>query len=185
MSGAPTDPNALNALGNARMASADYVAARDAYSAALNLLPGHPSLLLNRAGAELQSGELDPAEHDAREAMRANPDYPEAYFLLGLILGARGRHAEAAQVYVQGEALAPSDARFPYQLGLALDELHDTVGAADSWQRALLRDPQMHAALSHLIYAKRRLYDWNGLDALTADLRQRVEERAPGVTPFS
>jgi len=102
-----------------------------------------------------------------------------------LILGAQRRHAEAASVYLWGEALAPQDARFPYQLGLALDEQHDTAGASVAWQRTLQRDPRMHPALSHLIYAKRRLYDWSGLDTLTADLRRHVEERAPGVTPFS
>ncbi|MEO6968322.1 MAG: UDP-N-acetylglucosamine-peptide N-acetylglucosaminyltransferase [Rhodanobacteraceae bacterium] len=188
MSEAPANangPNALNARGNACVAVADYAGAYDAYSAALGVLPGHPVLLLNRAGAALQLGELDSAERDARDAMNASPDYEEAYFLLGLILGAQHRHAEAAQVYAQGETLAPQDARFPYQLGLALDERHDIAGAADAWQRALQRDPNMHAALSHLVYAKRRLYDWDDLDAFTADLRRRVEERASGITPFS
>lgn len=179
------DPNALNAHGNACLATADYAGARDAYAAALRVLPGHPALLLNRAGAQLQLGELDAAERDVREAMRAMPDYLEGYFLLGLILGAQRRHAEAARIYAQGEALVPQEARFPYQLGLALDEQHDTAGAALAWQRALQRDPLMHAALSHLVYAKRRLCDWSDLDGLSADLRRRVHARAPGLTPFS
>jgi predicted O-linked N-acetylglucosamine transferase (SPINDLY family) len=56
--------------------------------------------------------------------------------------------------------------------------------AADLHARALRLDPQLDQALSELVYAKRRLIDHAGLEALSGRLRKRVAEGA-AVAPFA
>src|SRR5690606_22253545 len=87
--------------------------------------------------------------------------------------------------YASGDRAAPQDARFAYQMGLMAQELRDLPAAAAAHARALALDPTMDAALGQLVFVKRQLCDWAGLDALSARLRARITDGAPGISPFA
>ena len=182
---APTHAAVLLGLGNARRANGDSPGARDAYAAATRANPAHASAWLNLAAVELALGDTSDAERDARHALTLAPGHPEGLLLLGHVLAAQRRFAEAETAYETGSRSSPRDARFPYQAGLMAEEQKQLVRAAALQERALALDPSLHHALGQLVFLKRQLCDWRDLDALSTRLRARVAERAPGIAPFA
>ncbi|MGN6520309.1 MAG: O-linked N-acetylglucosamine transferase family protein [Dokdonella sp.] len=181
---APPHPAVFIGVGNARRARGDDAGARDAYAAATQAQPGHVGAWCNLAAAELALGDAAAGEGAARHALALAPGHPEAAFVLGHALAAQRRHAEAEAAYAAGERALPRDARFAYQRGLMLEEQKQFARAADAHARALALDPQLDAALGQLVFLRRQLCDWRGLDALSARLRARVAAGAPGLAPF-
>jgi predicted O-linked N-acetylglucosamine transferase (SPINDLY family) len=182
---APAHPAVLNGLGNARRAAGDLAGARDAYAQATQVVRGHVGAWFNLAAVELALGLPVQAEHDARHALALAPGHPEGWLLLGHVLAAQGRHAEAEAAYAAGARSAPNDARFPYQVGLMAEEQKRHAVAADAHARALALDPTLDHALGQLVFLRRQLCDWRGLDELSTRLRARVAANARGIAPFA
>jgi predicted O-linked N-acetylglucosamine transferase (SPINDLY family) len=181
---APAHPAVLNGLGNAHRANGDPDAAARAYAQATRAAPGYVGAWFNRAAAELALGREADAERDVRHALALAPGHPEGLLLLGHVLAAQRRHEEAERAYAAGARAAPQDARFPYQCGLMAEELRRPGAAAAAHAHALALDPGLHHALGQLVFLRRQLCDWRDLDALSARLRARVAEGAPGIAPF-
>ncbi|MEO6689274.1 MAG: tetratricopeptide repeat protein, partial [Dokdonella sp.] len=181
---APTHPAALNGLGNARRAKGDFAGARDAYARATQALPEHVGAWFNLSAVELSLGEHSNAERDVRHALTLVPGHPDGLLLLGHVLAAQRRLAEAEAAYAAGARSAPGDARFVYQIGLMAEEQMRHAFAADAHARALALDPMLDHALGQLVFLRRQLCDWRGLDAISARLRERVAAQAPGISPF-
>jgi predicted O-linked N-acetylglucosamine transferase (SPINDLY family) len=181
---APAHPAVLNGLGNARRASGDGSGARDAYAAATRAAPAYLGGWCNLAAAELALGEHGAAERAAREAVARASRHPEALLVLGHALAAQQRHADARDAYEAGARSAPRDARFAYHAGLMEEELGQPALAATAHARALELAPQLDQALAQLVFLRRRLCAWDGLDALSARLQARVGDGAPGIAPF-
>lgn len=182
---APTHPAVLLGLGNARRAAGDLAAAEDAYRAATQADARHAGAWLNLAAVELALGDVADAERDARHALTLAPGHPEGLLLLGHVLAAGQRFAEAEAAYETGGRAAPSDARFAYQAGLMAEEQKHLADAAALQARALALDPSLAHALGQLVFLKRQLCDWRDLDTLSGALRARVAEGAPGIAPFA
>lgn len=175
----------LMTLGNALMAAGRYLEAQRSFATATFGAPRHPTILVNLAAAELKLGRLVEAEACLRDALSVDGANLEAYRLYGEVLVAQGRHRDALVAYGHAEKLAPDAAGLAFQRGLALDALGELEEAAAAYARAVDRDPLLHPALSQLLFAKRRLCDWDGLDAWAARLLKSVREDAAGITPFA
>lgn len=182
---APRHPAVLNGLGNARRADGDLAAARAAYRECTQAVPDYAGAWLNLAAVELALGESAAAEQDARRALQLAPGHPEGLLLLGHVLAAQRRHAEAAAAYEAGARAAPRDARFAYQIGLMAEERRQLAAAAEAHARALALDANLGEALGQLVFLRRQLCDWRDLDALSGALRSRVRAAAAGVSPFA
>ncbi|PWK87538.1 tetratricopeptide repeat protein [Fulvimonas soli] len=181
---APGHAAVLLGLGNALMAAARFAEARESFATATHGAPTHPGLRLNLAAAELELGHHEQALQHIGEALQLEPRLAEAHALRGHVLQAMGRHAEAAESHLRAERAAPRDPRHAFQAGVALDECGELERAAEAHARALELAPDFHAALAQLVFAKRRLYDWRGLDALGARLREAVAADQAIVPPF-
>lgn len=181
---APTHPAVLNGLGNARRATGDLAGARDAYEQATRALPDYIGAWFNLGAIQLALGEMAQAERDAQHALTLAPRHPEGLLLLGHVLAAQRRYAEAEAAYAAGARSAPADARFPYQCGLMAEEQKHHAAAAAAHARALTLDPHLDHALGQLVFLRRQLCDWHDIDPLSARLRARVGEGAPGIAPF-
>jgi predicted O-linked N-acetylglucosamine transferase (SPINDLY family) len=186
---APGHPAVLQGLGNALMAAARYAQARESFAMATHGAPQNPGLRLNLAAAELQLGHSELAEIYAREVLQMAPSFDAAHSLLGHILRGQGRVQEAADAYQRAERLAPANPQHAFHLGLMLDECGRLDAAVHAYARALQpgsgAESGYGAALSQLVFAKRRLYDWQGLDELSKQLHQAVADGREGVTPFA
>ncbi|HVV97088.1 MAG TPA: tetratricopeptide repeat protein [Rhodanobacteraceae bacterium] len=182
---APSHPAVLLGLGNARRAAGDLEGARDAYAAATRADARHAGAWLNLAAVELALGRSADAERDARRALALEPGHPHGLMLLGNVLAVERRYAEAEAAYEMGARAAPNDARFPYQAALMAEEQGRLADAAALHARSLALDASLDSALSQLVFLKRQLGDWNGLDALSDRLRARVAAGARGIAPFA
>lgn len=181
----PLHPAILNGLGTAKRAAGDLAGARDAYVRATAAAPAHAGAWMNLAAVELALGEIANAERTTRHALMLAPGHPEGLLLLGHVLAARRHFADAERAYLDGERSAPSDARFAYQAGLMAEEQGHLAQAADAHARALSLAPSLHHALGQLVFLRRQLNEWHGLDSLSSDLRARVAAGAAGIAPFA
>ena len=180
---APAHPAALNNLGNARRAIGEAQGARDAYLAATRAAPNFLGAWLNLAAAELALGRPADCERIVRMIL-AQTAHPEALLLLAQSLASQDRLDEAAAACLEGERIAPDDARLPYQLGQIADEQKRPGVAAAAHARAYKLDPTLSCALAQWVFIKRQLCDWRDLDRDSARLRAAVAEGASDVTPF-
>jgi Flp pilus assembly protein TadD len=62
----------------------------------------------NRGIAKIAKGDLDGAIADFRQAIKTDPNHPEAYTNLGLIWLQQGKTLEAEQNFTRSVALRPS-----------------------------------------------------------------------------
>ena len=175
----------LLALGNALMATGRYTQARESYAMATHGAPQHAGLRLNLAAAELELGNLEQAAQHTDEGLQLAPDYDGAYAMRARVLHAMGRVELAAEAWLQAERRAPEQPLYPFHAGLLLDDAGDLPAAAAAFERALRLDAASGAALAMLVFAKRRLCDWRGLDELSERLHRAVAEGRDGVMPFA
>jgi len=175
----------LLALGNALMAIGRFAQARESYAMATHGAPQHAGLRLNLAAAELELGNLEQAARHADEGLHLAPDYDGAYALRARVLHALGRIPEAAEAWLQAERRAPEQPLYPFHAGLLLDDAGNLPAAAEAFERALRLDAASGAALAMLVFARRRLCDWRGLDELSERLHRAVAEGRDGVMPFA
>lgn len=182
---APGHPAILHGLGIALMAASRYAQARESFAMATHGMPEHPGLRLNLAAAELELGHAEQAEVHIHETLQLMPSFDAAYALLGHVRYAQGQPREAAQTWLHAEKMVPANAQYPYQTGLMLDEAGDLANAADAYGRAVALDADSGPALSQLLFARRRLCNWRGVDELSRCLQHAVTEQWPGISPFS
>lgn len=106
----------LKGQGNAAMARKDYPSAIDLYTKALELTPGNPIFLSNRAAAYSASHQHQKAAVDAQAAVDTDPTYSKAWSRLGLAKFALGDTRGAMAAYKKGmdveseSGTAPSEA---------------------------------------------------------------------------
>lgn len=175
----------LLALGNALMAAGRFTQARESYAMATHGAPQHAGLRLNLAAAELELGNLEQAAQHTDEGLQLAPDYDGAYAMRARVLHAMGLLDQAAEAWLQAERRAPEQPLYPFHAGLLLDDAGDLPAAAAAFERALRLDAASGAALAMLVFAKRRLCDWRGLDELSERLHRAVAEGRDGVMPFA
>jgi small glutamine-rich tetratricopeptide repeat-containing protein alpha len=103
----PTDSQkkeaeSLKSQGNAAMAAKNYPLAIDLYTKALELIPGNPIFLSNRAAAYSASKDHESAQADAEAAVAADPKYTKAWSRLGLARFALGDAKGSMEAYQKG-----------------------------------------------------------------------------------
>jgi len=75
-------------------------------------------------------GDLENAASELQNAIRAKPDYAEAYYTLGTVLKQQGKLNEAAAALREAIRLEPDFAGAHTTLGAVLRQLGDTQGSA-------------------------------------------------------
>lgn len=133
------------------------------------IAPDNPEVLRALAEARLNAGQAEAAETPARALLALSAPPAEAWGLLGEILMARGRPAEAAAVYADGHARHPRSA-----YAVAIWRAYTTAGdarrglpALEAWWQAHPADPDARAALA---IAWPQLGEWTKAQALYESL---------------
>ena len=100
-----------------------------------------------QAGWEkLRTGQAGAAEQTARQALAVDPARADALELLGSVLQAQGKFAEAVACLRRVAAATPERAEVHLQLGQALRRQGDLAGAVAAYEGALARRPSMGEA---------------------------------------
>lgn len=182
---APDDGAAHLALAHALQAAGDAPAAVEAARMALATGADPDAALLALASAALDAGDPSSALEAATRVSERSASDPRSHFVRGNALAALGRHGDAAIAFADALRLRPEWAMAHANLGHALADAGRHAEAERAFAAALALDPALPGALSQRVFLKRRLCDWDGIDALSIALKRLVAERAPGVTPFS
>lgn len=180
----PGHPAILQTLGTAFMATGQFVQARDAFALAARNLPQHPVIRLNLASAELELGRMPEAEKQVREALQHAPSFDAAHAMLGHMMHMQNRPQEAAAALLKAGKLAPKNAQYMFQAALMLDEAGDLPAANAAFADSLARGPNSVLTMGQLLFTRRRLCRWKGIDGLSERIKLAVEQGEHGVHPF-
>ncbi|HET7331071.1 tetratricopeptide repeat protein [Dyella sp.] len=181
----PGHPALLQALGTAYMSTGQHAQGRDAFAQALKSMPQHPAIRLNLAGAEMELGRLAEAETLVRQVLQQAPDADVAHAMLGHLLHMQRRPKDAAASLLRAGKLAQGNVQYVFQAALMLDEAEDLAGAHDAFADALARAPGSVPITGQLLFARRRLYRWKDIDALSQRVIRAVSEGETGIHPFA
>jgi Flp pilus assembly protein TadD len=182
---APSDPSWLHVLAVALHLTGSNDEAAAVVERSLKLAPGNPLAWNSSAAIHTERGDLFAAARSLREALRLNADYVEARFNLGLILQRQadleGAAAELARVRAARPDFPPlkaAEAALQFEraaaaqnLALALDARGEEAPARRILTEAIAAHRGDAALLSVLVHLKIGACEWDGLDALVAELR--------------
>jgi len=115
--------------GDELLAAGSAEAARDAYTAAVNLRPDDPGYRCKLGGCLLGLDRNADAEAQAAAALAVAPEFAAAHQLLARICSATGRAAEAMQHSARAMALAPQDPDVAVTRAWILHEAGQTAAA--------------------------------------------------------
>lgn len=147
--------------------------------------PGNAVAWIVLADAELDVGNVAGGEAAVQRALALAPGHPEALARLGRLQWMRGRHREAAGSLGQAARAAPRHPGIALWLGHVLEDVGEAEAAADAYARAHALAPDAAPIAAHLLAWRRRLCDWRGLDALSAQVRAAVARGEDAVEPFA
>ena len=137
--------------GECRMDQQHFAEAAMDFDAVLELQPGLPSGLMNRALVWRALGALDRAEQDATQAIEGGINDPRAFFVRALIREGRGNPDGANADRERGFELPPIDRQGWSARGIArLKE--DPEQARDDFEAGLRAYPDTPALLENLIH---------------------------------
>ena len=182
---APADPAIASNLAAALLESGQAAAAESAARRATTIEPSYAGGWFNLALALEAQARWPDALAAATRALTLAPDD----------IGAAGTAAQLAARSddlplarrILDDALRRRPRAAPLQLVLAwvATRQDDLPAAAAAFEAVLADDPDHGAALSQLIFIKKRMADWNGLPALQQRFRDGVQRGAQWLTPFS
>jgi len=109
-----------------------------------------PEELLNSLVGHYQNGRFSDAESLSVEITEEFPEHQFAWKVLGAVLGATGREAEALNANQTAVALAPQDAAAHSNLGLTLQHLGRLEEAETSYTQAIALKPDFAEAHNNL-----------------------------------
>ncbi len=148
--------------------SGDLRGAQAAYDAVAR---AHPEDALSRerlASLYAQSGQLDEAWHQAREALLRDPTSTGARKTMVRVALARGDLDLARLVVLRLQKSAPDDAEVAWLSGLLLSRQGDDAGAAAQWKKALALQPGLLAARAGLLAVAVKQERWGEVQELAA-----------------
>jgi len=135
--------------GTAFYQNGEYVAAADAFSAAIAANPKSAAAWNNRAAARLRLGDVSGAIADYNKALELAPYDAEIYGNRGNAWVAAGQYQDAIADYTRALELNPNFAKAAFNRGSAYALLGQRDVAQAEWARAtaLERDPWTKAAM--------------------------------------
>jgi Tfp pilus assembly protein PilF len=145
----PTDPDRLNRLGGAYLASGDAAAAVERFRRVTALVPESPDAHFNLAVALHAKGDLAAAEHRYRATLAIDDRIPDAHNNLGLVRFALGHADDAIASYERALALRPDFPEAHHNLGVAHQQAGDLEAAVACFDRALGLRPAFPDAHNH------------------------------------
>jgi predicted O-linked N-acetylglucosamine transferase (SPINDLY family) len=182
---AQTSPDAqeLNDLGDRLFRDGAYAQARECFALATSDTRALGARA-NLGRCELRLGRPAEAETIARSLLAADRASLPGAVLLAEALMAQRRHGDAVQALQEAIAVAPEFGALHRQLGEACEQVGDVEQACVAYERAVALDDQDIRSLRSLVFTKRRIYDWRGLDSLSQRIKACVMAGRVEISPF-
>jgi predicted Zn-dependent protease len=126
------------------------------FEKAASLRPANARLCLHRANALAMLNRRAEALGQLREAVRQQPGFSEAHYLLGVELALDGTVREAAVEFLEVTRLNPNYPLGHLNLGIALAKLGRTEDAIMQFRETLRLEPSNRKALDYLGAVERK-----------------------------
>ncbi|MGY1409975.1 MULTISPECIES: O-linked N-acetylglucosamine transferase, SPINDLY family protein [unclassified Luteimonas] len=137
------------------------------------------------ADAEIEAGAAQACIDAAQRALQLAPGHPEALARLGRAQWMLGRIQDAVASLRAAARNAPAHPGIAVWLAHILEDAGDAEGANDTYAHAHALAPASPEIAAYLLAWRRRLCDWRGLDALSAQVRAAVAAGRAAVEPFA
>jgi len=137
------------------------------------------------ADAEVEAGDARACIGAAQRALQLAPGHPEALARLGRAQWMLGAHAQAADSLRAAARNAPAHPGIAVWLAHALEDAGEAEAANEAYARAHALAPDMPEIAAYLLAWRRKLCDWRGLDALSAQVRHAVRAGHAAIEPFA
>jgi len=174
-----------NSLGSLHQQTGAIADAEAAYRQAVRLQPRSAEAYYNLGTILARLSQWQEAADCCQRAIKLAPGQPEPYGQLSDIYLNQNRTGDALQCLRAGLKFAPQHPELQYNLGFALSVKGELVAAKNAYILALAANPDHAAALSALLYVKRQLADWDGIDNLSERLAKGLERGWQQISPFS
>lgn len=171
---APQLAPAWQGLASALHKSGDAQAALAAAREASERFPGHGGFHASIGRILMDLRQPDEAQAAFRTALALDPGNGDAANNLGTLVEERGQQREALALYEQATKTRPNLADAWFNLGNVKEKTGDLIGARAALSRCHALRPSSPKTLSALISIRRKLCDWDGIDAQVETLRQLV-----------
>ena len=155
----PNYADAFLRLGHAFQSRGDYQAAEKAYRQCLRVQPNFLMAKQSLGGVLNDQNRASEAERVLRQALAAGSRDPRQVAALqhnlGVSLNLQHRSGEALELFDAAQIAVPDMPIVDYNRGNALQELGRLKDAADSYRRAIVRNPldmTAHSDLNQLLY---------------------------------
>jgi predicted O-linked N-acetylglucosamine transferase (SPINDLY family) len=155
------------------------------YDAAIILKPDYAEAFYNRAIALQELKQPVAAVSSYDKAISLKPDYAEAYNNRGNALKDLNQLEAAVASYDKAISLKPDYAEAHNNRGNALAELRRLEEVLTSYEITLRLNPAYEYLLGKLLYTKLQLCDWQGVDARTAELIHKIQNKAKASVSFN
>lgn len=175
----PHLPDARVSLALLLAQSGNLTGAGEQLDAAIQLEGTKPGVAVPRylrGKVDLEQNDFVKASAELQAAVRVRPNYPEAWFLLGVARRAQLDNAGALDAFKRAAELTPHDFHAQYELGSEYLRLGKPREAVLCLKKALLLSPDDWAALYKLQRALRQAGDTAEADKDDARLRQLVHQ---------
>jgi len=146
--------------------------------------PRHGSGWFNLALACRAQSRLPEARAAARRAAELAPEAVRPAGLNAELEDASGRPADARATLEAALRRHPDAVALRFQLAGVLERLGELAAAAEALEGVRRLAPEHGAALSQLLFLRRRLADWHDLPALRRAFRRGVDAGRPLLSPF-
>jgi predicted O-linked N-acetylglucosamine transferase (SPINDLY family) len=181
---APNHIGALGDLGRLRHRLGDFARALQCFERCVRADRGRAQSWFDLANTNIAMQQWQAAEANVRQGLSLAPNSPDGWYVLGYLYERQGRFQDAVQPYRKSMELGarPGTA---HNLALVLEQVGDLQGGAGLMEYAVRLAPNLYEGLSHLVYTKRKLCDWDGLPELGARLIAAVDAGVQGIGPFA
>jgi predicted O-linked N-acetylglucosamine transferase (SPINDLY family) len=181
---APTHSGVLGSLGRLRHRLGDFMGAAQCFERCLRADPGLAEFWFALANTSIAMQQWQAAESDVRQGLKLAPSSPDGWYVMGFLYERQGRLNDAVLPYRKSMQLDPRP-HTAHNLALVLDQVGDLQGGARMMEYAVRLAPNLYEGLSHLVYTKRKLCDWDGLSELSARVIAAADAGVEGIGPFA
>jgi tetratricopeptide (TPR) repeat protein len=174
----PGAPTSAEELADVLFVRGRFQEATEYYRRAIEAGSENPDALYRFAASLVQLDRGDEALDPLRAAIERDPSHAEAQLLMGTILNAGGRHAEAERSLRAARSNIQASGDYFAELGLALVEQEKLVGAEEVAREFLRLDPgdeRAHTLLGE-VFLHQRDYDAARVELIRA---LQINERDP------
>jgi tetratricopeptide (TPR) repeat protein len=145
-----------------------------------SLEPGEPNMLYARARVKLDLGQLEAAQQNMQEYLKARPLDASAHFGLGRIYLQGLDFDKARAEFQQCLAIQPQQTEGYYQLGETDLKQDQFQAAIEQFQKTLVRDPRHAGALTGMGIAYFKLRQYQTADQWLIKATQAAPDSQPG-----